>query len=83
MSDEFPHCHYCGRLAFEFYFTDISICDNCMQNLSGDRIWRLVRDYLGQIWVTTADNNVDFEVIDQGTFKDMWRLCQQMDDSNV
>lgn len=83
MTDEFPRCHYCGKYAFEFFYEDIAVCEDCMANLSGDRIWRLVRDFSGNIWVTSVDvSDIDFEIINQGTFKDMWNECQKMDDNN-
>lgn len=78
MSDEFPRCHYCDKLAFEFWFDEIAVCADCLENMSGDKVWRLVQDVTGYMWVTSAEIDETLEVINEGTFKDMWAECQRL-----
>lgn len=77
---DLPHCHYCGRFAFEFYYEGIHVCENCLNDLSKGRTWRLVKNSVGEYWVTCADDYSEFEVLGNGTFKEMWELCQRYDD---
>lgn len=74
-----PTCHYCGRLAFEFSFDEIAVCKNCIETMSVGHIWRLVRIDNGDCLVTCSDIYKDFEVIAEGTFKEMWQLSLDMD----
>ena len=83
IADDLPHCHYCGRYAFEMSFEDIPVCADCIEKLTSEKIWRVIRDYFGELWVTSADlSTVDFEILNQGSFKDMWEFVQKLDSYN-
>lgn len=79
--DELPKCHYCPRYAFEIAFQGIMICDKCLEKMTAQHVWRVVRDASGSVWVTTSENTYNFEVLGEGTFTEMWDLCHK-DDPN-
>lgn len=82
MIDDFeadiPTCHYCERIAPEFWYEGIAICENCMENMSAGKVWHLVRTMAGDHSVTSSDTYMDFEVLAEGTFKEMWKMSLDM-----
>lgn len=68
-----PICHFCGRLAPEFWYEGIAVCESCMETMSAGRVWHLIW-VAGDYFVTSSDTYADFEVLAEGTFKEMWTL---------
>jgi hypothetical protein len=80
--DDLPKCHYCDRYAFEITFQGIHICDKCLDHMTKGRLWRVMRDVDGHVWITLSDAPVStFEILGEGTFIEMWNLSHK-DDPN-
>jgi hypothetical protein len=78
-SQELPRCYFCDRYAFEFDYEGLCVCEECMTNMSRNKVWHLIRTLSGEYFVTSFTDLKDFEVVSEGTFKEMWDLCQRTD----
>lgn len=69
-----PRCHFCGRLAPEFQYKNIAVCDRC---LAGDQqVWCLYEIVAGEFILTPQDNPADLSdwtLVETGTFNDLWK----------
>ena len=84
MTDQFnidvPTCHYCGRLAPEFFFESIHVCEKCLGESSA--MWCLYQMPSGEYSVTPKRNPQDlsdWKYINEGTFIEMWELSLDTD----
>lgn len=69
-------CHYCGRLAPEIHYDEISVCRECLVKMGGDD-WTLFRMPDGNLIMHQSNSNEDLSnwvALERGPFDYIYNL---------